>query len=383
MGIRSILLVLSVLVPFLMSAFCIFSVVYLFPEISLSIHVTVTALTLMVTLSFIGGAIGGVVFGMIADAYGRRIGLMTSVILFSLMTLLAGFARTLWEFYVAWFLVGFGVNPENGITYAVIAENWRGGRGLIGGLTQGLYFIGIMLDALVYSIIHEWNLVLIVTGAVSLLSSLPWLIIMPETVSRVGLRRINYSEVLKDRFMWLTILGIVIVASAFMLTVPLVSLAPTYLKQIGISNLNLWLLVLPVIGALAYTLAGYLSDLYGRVRVLVALSIIALASSVALLVTADLGLLDYMIPSIALTYVSSSVFSYLGVLMSELYPVNIRATASNLVFTLGRVLGGIGPPLIAFTFASNLGLGLGVVMLISAFLSLVSAVILGIKFSLR
>jgi len=58
-----------------------------------------------------------------------------------------------------WFLVGFGVNAENGITYALVAENWRSGRGLMGGLVQGIYFVGIVLDAVVSGMIRNWRLV--------------------------------------------------------------------------------------------------------------------------------------------------------------------------------------------------------------------------------
>ncbi len=377
------MLLLGVFIPFLMSAYCVFSIVYLFPEMAQAMHVSIGILTFAVTLSFIGGAIGGVVLGMVADAYGRRMGLGISIVLFSLMTLITGFVRTPWELYITWFLVGFGVNPENGITYAVIAENWRGGRGLIGGFTQGLYFIGLMLDALVYGLIRTWNLVLIVVGASSLVLSIPWLAIIPETASRVGITRVGYGEIFRGKFLLITVLGTLVVASAFLFTVPLVSIAPTYLEQLRIANLGLWLLALPAIGAIAYTLAGYLSDVYGRARVLIALSVIALLSSALLIVVSTLRLINYLVIPIALSYFSSSIFSYLGVFLSELYPARVRATASNFVFLLGRVLGGVGPPLIALAFAENLGFGLGLVMIICAAVSLTSALILGIKLRIR
>ncbi len=124
MGFKSSLIIfMGILIPFLMSASCVFSIVYLFPDLAVAFHVSVSSLSLLVTLSFIGGAIGGVLLGMVADAYGRRVGLLLSAAIFSLSTLAAGFAKSLWELYVLWFLVGFGVNAENGITYAVVTEN--------------------------------------------------------------------------------------------------------------------------------------------------------------------------------------------------------------------------------------------------------------------
>jgi len=252
----SVKLFVSVLVPFLMSAFCVFSIVYLFPELSTAFHVGVAALSLLVTLSFIGGAVGGVFLGMVADAYGRRVGLALSVLIFSLFTLMAGFAGGLLELYVFWFLVGFGVNAENGITYAVVIENWRSGRGLMGGLLQGIYFIGIVLDALVSGVIRDWRLVLISIGATSLALSLPLIMLVPETAGRIGLRSVGYGELFRGSLLIITVLSTVLVSSAFLYTIPLVSLAPTYLSAIKPPGLGYWLIALPLVGAASYVIAG-------------------------------------------------------------------------------------------------------------------------------
>lgn len=371
----SVKLFVSVLVPFLMSAFCVFSIVYLFPELSTAFHVGVAALSLLVTLSFIGGAVGGVFLGMVADAYGRRVGLALSVLIFSLFTLMAGFAGGLLELYVFWFLVGFGVNAENGITYAVVIENWRSGRGLMGGLLQGIYFIGIVLDALVSGVIRDWRLVLISIGATSLALSLPLIMLVPETAGRIGLRSVGYGELFRGSLLIITVLSTVLVSSAFLYTIPLVSLAPTYLSAIKPPGLSTWLIALPLVGAVAYVVAGYVSDIYGRAKTLTVLSTIALVSSVALLLMAR-SYPGYVTIPVVLAYFSSSIFAYLGVWISELYPMRVRATASNFAFFLGRLLGGVGPPIVAALFSYDLGVGLGYVLTISAALALASTLIL-------
>ena len=104
------LIIVGILIPFLMSAYCAFSITYLFPEITATIHVSISALSLAVTLSFIGGAIGSIVVDTFVDVYGRRVGLVISIVLFSVFTMLAGLASNLLELYVIWFIVGFGVN---------------------------------------------------------------------------------------------------------------------------------------------------------------------------------------------------------------------------------------------------------------------------------
>jgi len=376
MGSRSLFLIfIGVLIPFLMSAFCVFSIVYLFPKLVIAFHTSVGSLSLLVTLSFIGGAVGGVFLGMVADAYGRRVGLLLSTAIFSLFTLAAGFAKSLWELYVFWFLVGFGVNAENGITYAVVTENWRSKRGLMGGVLQGIYFVGILFDALVSSVIVNWRLVLIHIGITSL-ALLPLILIVPETTGRVGLGSVGYGELFRGSLLIITVLSTVLVSSAFLYTIPLVSLAPTYLSAIKPPGLSTWLIALPLVGAASYVIAGYASDIYGRAKTLTVLSTIALVSSVALLLMAR-SYPGYVTIPVALAYFSSSIFAYLGVWISELYPMRVRATASNFAFLLGRLLGGVGPPIVAALFSYDLGVGLGYVLTISAALALASTLMLG------
>lgn len=370
------LVFIGVLIPFLMSAFCVFSIVYLFPELSLAFHVGVDVLSFLVTLSFIGGAVGGVVLGMVADAYGRRIGLLISIIMFSVFTIIASFVSTLWVLYLFWFMVGFGVNAENGITYAVVIENWRSSRGLMGGFLQGVYFAGLLLDAIMAELIRDWRLMLLMVGLISLISSLIAVTFVPETTHRVGISGVHYSELFRGSLLLVTVLSTVLVASAFLYTIPLVSLAPTYLDALKLPGLGVWLTVLPLIGILAYVVAGYASDIYGRADVLMALSLVALVTAIALLVVSQ-TFPSYAVVPIALAYFSSSIFAYLGVWVSELYPTRVRATASNFTFLLGRLLGGVGPPLIAAFFAVNLGIGLGYVLMICAILAFISTVMLG------
>lgn len=189
----------------------------------------------------------------------------------------------LWELYAVWFIAGFGVNSENGITYPIIAENWTKGRGLMGGAVQGLYFIGLMIDAIVTSLVAQWRLALTIIGV------------------------INYGELFSKDYLLVTIFGTILVASAFLLTIPLVSLAPTYIQVMRVEQLGAWLIILPIIGAAAYGLAGYLSGKFGRAPTLIALSIITIIASILLIVTSTLISLRYIIPySMVLAYLHAA-----------------------------------------------------------------------------
>jgi MFS family permease len=199
--------------------------------------------------------------------------------------------------------------------------------------------------------------------------------LVPETAGRIGLRRVDYGELFREPLLAVTVFSTVLVTSAFLYTIPLVSLAPTYLETIKPPGLGYWLVALPLVGAASYVIAGYASDVYGRAETLIVLSTAALASSITLLLIARYYL-DYVTVPITLAYMTSSIFAYLGVWISELYPMRVRATASNFTFLLGRLLGGVGPPIVAAFFAYDLGIGLGYVLALCAALALASTLAL-------
>jgi MFS transporter, SHS family, lactate transporter len=102
--------------------------------------------TLMITLIF--RPVGAVIFGLLADRYGRRIPLMANVIFFSVVELLCGFAPNYAVFYVLRILYGIGMGGEWGVGASLAMEavppRWRG---MFSGLLQSGYVMGYLLAA--------------------------------------------------------------------------------------------------------------------------------------------------------------------------------------------------------------------------------------------
>lgn len=69
-----------------------------------------------------GGAVGGVVFGILSDRLGRKRTLTYTIVLYSLFTCLSAFASTWWEMAVYRFLVALGVGGEWAVASALVAE---------------------------------------------------------------------------------------------------------------------------------------------------------------------------------------------------------------------------------------------------------------------
>lgn len=70
----------------------------------------------------VGGAAGGVLFGMMADRWGRRRTMAVTILLYSLFTGLTALADNWWQLAILRFLVGMGVGGEWAVAAAVVAE---------------------------------------------------------------------------------------------------------------------------------------------------------------------------------------------------------------------------------------------------------------------
>jgi MFS family permease len=149
-----------------------------------------------------------------------------------------------------------------------------------------------------------------------------------------------------------------IVAGAFMFSVPLLSVTPSFLPSMGLGQGLL--MGLSLLGLASFTLAGYLSDRCGRLPVQAAFAAMGLASS-ALLIPAYRGLLG----ALALMFFFTGYFGYAGVWAGETYPAEYRATATNVVFVVGRIMGGLSAVVAASLFPASLRVGTALTCIIA------------------
>jgi len=70
----------------------------------------------------LGGALGGVIFGMLSDRIGRKKTMSLTIIMYSLFTCLSAFSMSWWHMAVFRFLVAMGVGGEWAVASAMVAE---------------------------------------------------------------------------------------------------------------------------------------------------------------------------------------------------------------------------------------------------------------------
>ena len=129
-----------------LDAFDFFVVVFLVDTLAAQFHVSKANIVFSITATLATRPLGAIVFGLLADRYGRRIPLIANVIFFSVVELLCGFAPNYTVFLVLRTVYGIGMGGEWGVGASLAMEavsaRWRG---VLSGILQSGYSIGYLL----------------------------------------------------------------------------------------------------------------------------------------------------------------------------------------------------------------------------------------------
>src|SRR5215471_8942392 len=132
----------------MLDAFDFFVLVFLVDTLAIQFGVKKSDIVLTMTATLAMRPVGAVIFGLLADRYGRRGPLMANVIFFSVVELLCGFAPNYTVFLVLRAIYGIGMGGEWGVgaSLAMEAAPHRL-RGVLSGILQSGYSIGYLLAA--------------------------------------------------------------------------------------------------------------------------------------------------------------------------------------------------------------------------------------------
>jgi len=157
-----------------LDAFDFFVLVFLVDVLAVQFHVTKAAIVWTLTATLAMRPAGALVFGVLADRYGRRKPLMANVVFFSIIELLCGFAPNYTVFLVLRTVYGIGMGGEWGVGASLAMESAPGRwRGILSGVVQCGYSIGYLLAALAARFVLPawgWRAMFWVGGAPALLA---------------------------------------------------------------------------------------------------------------------------------------------------------------------------------------------------------------------
>ena len=109
---------------------------------------------LLLALPLLASAVGGVLFGWVADRFGRTRALMASILVYSVATAACGLVSSVWQLAAARLLVGLGMGGEWATGAALVAETWPAQhRGKALGLMQSAWAVGYAAAAALNAVV--------------------------------------------------------------------------------------------------------------------------------------------------------------------------------------------------------------------------------------
>jgi len=363
---------------------------------------------LITTIGLLGWAVGGFVFGIVADYIGRVRTLALSILIYSVFTALQGFAQEAWQLGLFRFIAGLGTGAELMIAIPLVAEAFAETHRakVLGFMMTGGGF-GNLFAAYIYDWVgpYGWRYVFFFGIAPAiLLAFIRRGMVEPERFTAVKARRqalaasrdhteddreflrLVPAQLFSRKIRFQTLVGVLFALGTLLAVWTAQAWLPTIqnllLEKQGITGtaaipyvsfgMKLW----GIGGIIGYIAFGYVADVIGRRPTILIYSVGTLVVGLYLF----LGVSSYdPYPILLLIYgfFVVGIFSGHAIYMSELFPTHVRSTAVAFCNGSGRIFTSFGP-LVAGLLVVQLG-GLSnatAIMTCFAVLSVV-AVILG------
>ncbi|AOZ09751.1 MFS transporter [Cupriavidus malaysiensis] len=339
-------------VGYAMDGFDLLILGFMLPAISASLGLSSGQSGALVTWTLVGAVAGGILFGALSDRYGRIRVLTWTIVLFAVFTGLCAFAQGFHDLLVYRTIAGIGLGGEFGIGMALAAEAWPAAKR---ARASSYVALGWQAGVLMASLLTPLLLPLIGWRGMFLVGVLPALVAWvlrnrlhePELFVRQAQRpRANAFRLLvADARTARISLGVVILCSVQNFGYYGIMIwLPTYLsKTLGFSLTKsaLWTSV-TVLGMMAgICLFGHLADRIGRKPTFLLFQAGAVGMVLYYARLSD-PLAMLWAGALMGLFVNGMIGGY-GALISEAYPTAARATAQNVLFNIGRAVGGLGP----------------------------------------
>jgi SHS family lactate transporter-like MFS transporter len=168
--------VASGILGWVLDAFDFFVVIFLVDTLAANFHVEKKAIVWTISIALAMRPVGALIFGSLADRFGRRLPLIGCVLYFSAITLLSAFAPNYATFAVMRALYGIGMGGYWGVGASIAVESAPSRRrGLVSGLMQSGYPSGYLLAAIAMETVlphFGWRAMFCVGFPVAILISL-------------------------------------------------------------------------------------------------------------------------------------------------------------------------------------------------------------------
>jgi MFS family permease len=344
---------------------------FMLRTIASDLHLSQAQSASLVTATLIGAVLGGIGFGMLSDRLGRVRILTWTIVVFAVFTGLCAFAQGYWDLLIYRTIAGVGLGGEFGIGMALVAEAWPAAKRARASSYVGLgWQTGVLVAAIATPLLLPvigWRgmFALGVFPAVAayfIRASLHEPEVFVEK-SKDHPKESALHLLVKDSETAKLSLGMIILCSVQNFGYYGVMIwLPNYLSTrfgFALTQSATWTCVTLAGMALGIFMFGHIADRIGRRP---AFFSYMLGAAVMVLIYSRLtDPYQLLVVGAIMGFFVNGMLGGYGALISELFPTAARATAQNVLFNIGRGVGGFGPVVVgaiaaAYSFETAIAL---------------------------
>lgn len=339
-----------------LDAFDFFLLTFCLDAVASAFKVSLPTVTTAIFWTLCMRPLGALIFGWLAERYGRRPTLMANIICFSIFELTSAFAPTFPLFLLSRALFGIAMGGEWGVGAALALETLPAtNRGFFAGLLQEGYAAGNLLAAAVYGVLAffpsthglaPWRLLFVIGALPSLLviyvrlhvrESPAWQ--QTAQVSRPGApkKRSILAELSHNLPVFLLLVLLMTALNSFSHGTQ--DLYPTFLKTVHhlSPRQTSGIAIVATLGALFGGPAwGTLSERVGRRRALAGSALLAIPVVPLWMYSHSLWLLG--LGGFLMQFMVQGAWGIVPAHLNELAPAPLRALLPGLAYQLGNLI---------------------------------------------
>ena len=334
-----------------LDAFDFFLMVFVLKDIATEFNTKIPAVAFAITLTLAMRPLGALIFGRLADKYGRRPTLMINIACYSVLELLTGFSPNLATFIVLRGLFGVAMGGEWGVGSALTMETIPPkSRGIVSGLLQAGYPSGFLLASIVFGVLYQY----IGWRGMFFVGVLPALLVVyvrmhvPESPAFKEMQKRTRPTLLTTlKHNWkLSLYAIVLMTAFNFFSHGTQDLYPTFLREQHhfdphtVSIITIVLNLGAIVGGLFF---GQVSEKIGRRKAIFIAALIALP--VLPLWAFSQGPVLLALGAFLMQISVQGAWGVIPVHLNEISPDEVRATFPGLVYQLGNLFASVNATL--------------------------------------
>jgi MFS family permease len=311
---------------------------------------------LLVAMTLVFAAIGGLIFGRLADHWGRARAMTVCILTYSIFTGASGLAQNVWQLAVCRILLGLGMGGEWATGATLVAETWPAEhRGKAMGLLQSFWAVGYALAVGVNWYVAPrfgWRAVFFVG-------------VLPAVVVLWIQRKVEEPEIWREQhvknkpapilslfqgsLLRRTLVATGMNAATLFAWWGLFTWLPSYLalpvdkggRGLPLGPSSSWMLLMQLGAFFGYVTFGYLADKFGDRRTYLFYLVVSGALAFAFGQTTDPFISTVLSPFLG--FFCTGCFSGFAIIAAALFPTAVRGTALGFTYNLGRIASAVAP----------------------------------------